>query len=239
MFEHLRRVRLLSGALLLSLLVLSVALPLFWQDQEWLARLVLLRTSAEQNQWNAWLWFSLAVFVSQLLIVPSGSVLMLFGGFMLGAPAATLIFSIVQILTTGLLVWLGRKSGIERLHQSLSRWSGLVETTFKALDRVPLTLGIVLRLFPVLPSAVACLLSVVFTIPLRIFLFATFLVGWIRPLLFASAGALLPSVLAIEASQSDTAVSVLWPASLLFFSALMLLAVRIWLTGKTDNDSGS
>lgn len=159
---------------------------------------------------------------------------MLVGGFLLGAPAATLIFSTIQLATTVLLVWLGRKCGADALAQLLSRWSDRLGNTMTTLDRVPLTLGIVLRLFPVLPSAVACLLSVVFKIPLRMFLLATALVGWIRPLLFASAGGLLPSLLDIEASRTEIFMSVLWPAMLMFLSGVALLFLRVWLTRKTD-----
>ncbi|MFK7862128.1 MAG: hypothetical protein AB8B64_25195 [Granulosicoccus sp.] len=233
MFERLSRSSVIPILLLFLLFCASIAVPFVSNGQEWLADILFLRNSAEEHQWVSWLWFSLAVLVSQLLVVPSGSALMLFGGFLLGAPEATLIFSTIQLLATILLVWLGRRSGVEKLAHSLSGWSVTVEKTMTTLDRVPLMLGIVLRLFPVLPSAIACLLSVVFTIPLCTFLLATALVGWIRPLLFASAGALIPSFLDIEASRSDIVVSVLWPATLLFCSGVILLFIRIWLTRRT------
>lgn len=215
------------------LLCVSVAVSFFSQGQDWLAGALYLRESAVQHQWYSWLWFFLAALVSQLLVIPSGSALMLLGGFLLGAPVATFIFSLVQLLTTVLLVGLGSRSGVKSLANSLSRWSKLVENTLSTLNRVPLTLGVTLRLFPVLPSAVACLLSVGFAIPLRTFLLATALVGWIRPLLFASAGALVPSVMDIEASRADIVISVMWPALLLFCSGLILLLFRIWLTRQS------
>ena len=176
--------------------------------------------------------FALLSLVSQLLIVPSGSLLLMMGGFLLGALPAALIYALIQIITTGPVIWLGQRGGVARAEAQLEAASPLLAHLADSLRAAPFSLSLVLRLTPVIPSAVGCLLSVLFGIPRTTFILVTALVCWVRPLFFASIGAALPTLQRLSDPADVLDPTDLWPLLLVFIGALGLLLSRVWVNKR-------
>ncbi len=148
----------------------------------------------QQSSTLALIVFAAVTLVSQLIVMPSGFLLLLLGGFMLGAWPATLIYSIIQVLTVFPVRWLAHRnqlpSGVVNFaHKQTTRFQ-----VINSLNARPLVVGMILRLTPVIPSAVACLLSVWLKLSLGVFISATVLVCWVRPLIFSTIGERLPDI---------------------------------------------
>jgi len=138
--------------------------------------------------------FAAIALASQLIVMPSGFILLLLGGFVLGAWQATLIYSVIQVLTLFPVRWLAQRNQLPGSVVAFAQKQSMRFRIVNAVNSKPLLVGIILRLTPVIPSAVACLLSVWLKLTLPVFLLATVMVCWVRPLIFSTIGERLPDI---------------------------------------------
>jgi uncharacterized membrane protein YdjX (TVP38/TMEM64 family) len=186
----------------------------------------------EENKALSLLVFFAISFFSQLIVMPSGSLMLLIAGFTLGALPSAGVFAVAQVLSAWPVYRLsntaldsidikisgGRKAPkVERLKERLKQLKGndLVATAL-------------LRLTPVIPSAGASVLAALSGVRIVPFMLGTVLTCWVRPLFFASNGAALSEVL-LRRDGSDVLGEVnMWPLALVFISACALyLGARV------------
>jgi len=167
--------------------------------------------------------------VSQLLVVPSGSLILIAAGFIFSPIIATVIFSMAQIVSSLPVFKMGEliSSRYPQRFSAISSRFKINTDWQQAVQKEGFMTTVVLRLTPVIPSAVACLLAAGLGIDLRKFLVATAAVCWIRPLFFASVGGSLQALSALPDALSTS--SVLRPLLLLAIAALLLLIVKLYL----------
>ena len=175
--------------------------------------------------------YSVVCLITQLIVVPSGSMILIVAGFVLGPVLAAGIFSVAQVMAlwpvykvASVSLQVGEKSWLHRFQASL-----LASPAARALKKEGIVAGIVLRLTPVIPSAAACCLAAALKIPLKAFAIATVLVCWVRPLFFASVGGALLELSSLKSTIAGGAAIDLWPILLVFFASILLLLVRLWL----------
>lgn len=184
---------------------------------------------------NNLLWlaaYALLCLVSQLLIVPSGSLILIAAGFIFSPLAAAAIFSIAQILCSWPVYGLGAfvSDKFPKRFDALTRRFNFPPDWQHVLHQEGFLATVVLRLTPVIPSAAACLLASGLGIRLRQFILATIVVCWIRPLFFASIGGSLQALSAL--SDAAAGVATLWPLLFLFIAAVALFLVTFLLRLK-------
>ncbi|MEL6372937.1 MAG: VTT domain-containing protein [Pseudomonadota bacterium] len=176
--------------------------------------------------------------LSQALVVPNGSLLLLAAGLLLGALPAAAIFFAAQLIMTAPLFALGRAGlgrwSLAHLQDAMppaaaARW----RPTIARLRDEGILLAVLYRLTPVLPSAIVCLAASATGLTLRDLLIGTALAGWVRPLLFASLGETAARVTTLVAVKEDVWGTLLLPLSALFIAALALLAWRVVLRRPT------
>lgn len=179
------------------------------------------------NALLALLVLALWSFVSQLAAVPSGTLTMLAGGFLLGWPSAVAYFAAMVI--AGQVVHAGARHGlnepalrwIDRMHQ---RWpTADIAAWTEAARREGIIVSAALRSLPFLPSAGGALVAGGLGVTGRDFLLGTLLAGWIRPLSFALIGASL-SALTIAREPIDLTATGAGIAILVFAAAAPALA---------------
>jgi len=167
--------------------------------------------------------------VSQLLIIPSGSLILIAAGFMFSPLLAAGIFSVAQVLCSWPVYRIGKV-----ISDKFPQRFDLLTTRFSFppdWDRLVREEGffatVVIRLTPVIPSAAACLLAAGLNIGLIRFIPATIAVCWIRPLFFASVGGSLQALSGI--SEAASASAALKPLLLLFIAAFVVFLSRLYL----------
>lgn len=187
--------------------------------------------SRVENYGNTVLWlcaYAILCLLSQLLVIPSGSLILIAAGFIFSPLPAAAIFSIAQVLCSWPVYRIGKiisdkfPQRFELLTDKFSfppDWDRLVQ-------KEGFLATVVLRLTPVVPSAAACLLAAGLNISLVKFIPATIAVCWIRPLFFASIGGSLQALSALSTTPTS---SVLLPLLLLFLAAVMLLLLKLYL----------
>ncbi|KAB2848863.1 MAG: hypothetical protein F9K44_09645 [Hyphomicrobiaceae bacterium] len=131
-------------------------------------------------------------FVMQVALLPTGTIVPIVGGFLLGAPVASGVYFLSQLAATP-VVWMMARRGlgatgdlkVEALVKRFvpERWRGLISRA-----REEGTLG-AMGLRVLLPSAVACIVAAGLKISLGSLMLATLLVNWARPYVIASVGA--------------------------------------------------
>jgi len=123
-----------------------------------------------------------------LTVMPLGTVTIILFGFLLG-PAAGLVQFVALILSSMILYELGRGSDEETVNRRLEEYPAL-----SRIGRVAAGHGkwatVILRLVPIVPSAVASLTASFFAISRWDFLIGTLVAGWVRPVAFAALGSL-------------------------------------------------
>ncbi|OED38502.1 hypothetical protein AB833_19350 [Chromatiales bacterium (ex Bugula neritina AB1)] len=178
--------------------------------------------------------YALVCVVSQCLIVPSGSLILIVAGFVFGPLVATAVYAVAQVLTTWPVVsfshWVLRNYKPRALSRFLS--VPVIARAIATVGEEDFMASVVLRLTPVVPSAAACLLAVTFAIPAGSFMLATACVCWVRPLFFASIGAALQQLATLESALKQSEAIDPTPIVLVFLSSLLLLAARLWLRRK-------
>ena len=190
----------------------------------------LLRVQQHHSSQTAWLLCFAALSLSlQLLIVPSGSLLLVGAGFVFGVLPSVVIYMLMQCIAIWPIYWLCRfclqrnRWGLQDKVNVLLEKSGVCRVT----GSEPLISGMVLRLTPVLPSAAASSIASVAGIQASVFFLATVLAGWVRPLFFASIGGAVKEFSGFASTLSGEFHVA--PLLLVFFAVLLLLAVKLWL----------
>lgn len=195
----------------------AAAVAWFWQVHAWV----------QANKALALLVFFIISFISQMIVMPSGSLLLLFAGFALGAAPATAAFAIAQLLTAGPVYCLSQRAitGIEQgsLKGTATEKMVYIRSQLASLKGHDFLASALLRLTPVIPSAGACLLAAVSKISLKPFMMATAVTCWMRPLFFASSGAAISEVLLRSDGREVLESLNLWPLILVFVAALLLV----------------
>ncbi len=191
----------------------------FWRSYDWV----------QANRTMALLLFFLISFISQLIVMPSGSLMLLLAGFALGGLPAATVFAIAQVLSAWPVYSLSRRAlnSVDRgfSHGTDKHRINAIMEKLASLRGNPLVATALLRLTPVIPSAGACLLAAMCSIKLKPFLIGTFLTCWIRPLFFASSGAAMSSVLLKQDMGGALGGLDVTPLMLVFVSALVLFVV--------------
>lgn len=191
----------------------------FWRSYEWV----------QANRSTALLLFFLLSFASQLIVMPSGSLMLLLAGFALGGIPAALVFAIAQVLSAWPVYSLSSRA-LKTVDQGFSRGTdqnrvNAIMNKLASLRGNQLVATALLRLTPVIPSAGACLLAAMCGIQLKPFLAGTLLTCWIRPLFFASSGAAMSSVLLKRDVGGALGGLDVTPLMLVFVSAVVLFLV--------------
>lgn len=166
-------------------------------------------------------------FVSQLAAVPSGTLTMLAGGFLLSWPSAFAYF--VAMVAAGQIVHAGARDG---LNEGAQRWIGRLHERWPRADiaawsqaarKEGIVVTAALRSLPFLPSAGGALVAGGLGVTSRDFLLGTLLAGWVRPLAFSLIGASL-SALTIAREPIDLTATGAGIAVLAFAAAAPALA---------------
>ena len=141
---------------------------------------------------NRWL-LGLAVvlvwsFCLFLTVLPFGTATILVAGYFLG-PVAGISQYIALIAASIVLYEIGRDSDPKALERRLEKFPSLSRVAGLARRR-GFAFSALLRIVPVVPSAVASLAASYFSVDRRSFILGTILAGWCRPLGFAFLGSL-------------------------------------------------
>lgn len=175
--------------------------------------------------------YFLVCLITQLIVVPSGSIILIVAGYILGPFIAAGIFSLAQMLALYPVYRIAQffieSEKPRRFRQTLDTWAA--SRFAGSLKQEGLAAGVVLRLTPVVPSAAACCLAALLRIPLTIFFASSVLVCWVRPLFFASVGGALKELNGLQNVIDGSATMNVWPLLMVFIASVLLLAARLWL----------
>jgi uncharacterized membrane protein YdjX (TVP38/TMEM64 family) len=122
-----------------------------------------------------------------LTVLPLGTATILIAGYLLG-PVAGLAQYFAVILTSVILFEVGRERDPEEIKRQLAAYPAL-SRLFETVGSRGLWVSCLLRLVPVVPSAVASLCASFIGLRRRDFILGTVLAGWVRPIGFACVGA--------------------------------------------------
>ncbi|WP_339744295.1 VTT domain-containing protein [uncultured Maricaulis sp.] len=171
--------------------------------EDWVVRFL----TVDEASLTLVLLVALYFLVSQLIIVPLGTVSLMLAGAFVGWWSGLIYFA--AMLVAGAVLF-----GFARAHPRRARrfvWRFVSGAARRAATRLlrhiqndTLTATAALRLFPVMPSAGCTLLVGACGGDFRGFMVGTGLTGWIRPLAFAILGAQLGQLVANPASASTS-----------------------------------
>ena len=175
--------------------------------------------------------YAFVCLLSQLLIIPSGSLILIAAGFIFSPLVAAGIFSVAQVICSWPVYGIGRtiSEKFPQRFNSLAKRFKFPPGWERVVQQEGFLATVVLRLTPVIPSAAACLLAAGLAIGLQKFILATIVVCWIRPLFFASIGGSLQVLTDLSGASGNTAFK---PLLLLFIAALVLLLLKVFLRIK-------
>lgn len=206
---------------------LESAVSGFWQAHAWV----------DANKGRALLVFFVISLISQMIVMPSGSLMLLFAGFALGGLAAAGVFGLAQLLTAWPMYALSNRAIVSAeqgfLKGTTAATIARVRRQLESLKGSDFLASVLLRLTPVIPSAGACLLAAISHIGLKPFLLATAATCWIRPLFFASSGAALSEVVLRGSAGAVMERLNLWPLLTVFAAAVVLFVVNLLLKRRT------
>ena len=123
-----------------------------------------------------------------LTIVPAGTLIILLAGFLFGPLAGPVQFAAI-VCASLILYEIGKEGDPERLERELTEWPKLAAFAGLAKRR-GFTFSVLMRLTPVVPSAVASLGASYFSVSRKDFILGTLAAGWVRPVGFALLGSL-------------------------------------------------
>lgn len=123
-----------------------------------------------------------------LTVLPLGTITVLTAGFLFGPVAGLVQFAAVLVSSLILFEWSRARSALGGKSQLQAE--SLAERLADLARRRGLITSAVLRLLPVVPSAVATLTATLVGLSRRDFMLGTLLAGWVRPVAFAVLGSL-------------------------------------------------
>lgn len=179
--------------------------------------------------------FAVWALAANCIVIPAGSVSLIAAGALFGPLWPALIWYGSQIVTAPLPHAFGRilkaESSTRRIGgKSIDQWTLPFRHRLASLvDPRPVMASVLLRLCPLVPSAVAALIAATIGIGLRPFLLGSLLVGWARPLYFTSVGASLKS---LTEPQSFSTASGMLPLFAIFLTATLIVAAQAWLSRR-------
>ena len=192
------------GLLALVLLGVLSAAGIYWLTAgggaAWVAATVrALDAEVKANYLTALVIFSLLAFVLQLLVLPTGTITMLTGGFIFGAPIAAFIYYVAQLFAAPLVFGASRlgfgRFADEKIGGLAERdKSGRLAAILEIARSEGILAAIALRLAPVITSPLVPILAATAGISLKSLMIGSLLASWIRPLFWASVGATVHSV---------------------------------------------
>ena len=193
------------------------------------ATVIAILAAVEANRTLALTIFAVWALLANCLILPAGSLSVMAAGALFGTVVPALVWFTAQLLTTPFLhrAGFGNRAEIDRM---VRRYLGARASALLAdATREGVWTTILLRLTPVLPSAPTALIAAWAGVDRRSFLLGTVLVGWLRPLYFASLGAAAGSLARIDGSVAAPSLQTALPLALPFACAALLLAVRLYV----------
>lgn len=185
-FLDARSVRIGAAVALVTVLMLAVWIMI--QQQSPCS--ILLEQTRNANERQVLVFAALIAwsFLLFLTVMPLGTATVVLAGFFLGPMAGVAQFASL-VAASAVLYELGRDRDPERLSRELAEWPQVAK-----LAALPRRNGFIfsalLRLVPVVPTAVASLSASYFAISRKDFMLATLAVGWVRPVGFAILGSL-------------------------------------------------
>ncbi|MFM9942533.1 MAG: hypothetical protein ACKVP7_23895 [Hyphomicrobiaceae bacterium] len=235
-----RRIGLLA---LLALGTLS-AVGIYWLTAgggaAWVATTIrALDAEVKANFLTAIVIFSLLAFVLQLLVLPTGTITMLTGGFIFGAPIAAFIYYVAQLFAAPLVHGASRlgfgRFADEKIAGLAERdSSGRLAGILHIARSEGVLAAVALRLAPVITSPLVPIIAATAGITLKSLMIGSVLASWIRPLFWASVGATVHSVAQITNPSDILAKVSLKPLLLAFAAAALLFVARIYLKMRTE-----
>lgn len=235
------------GAILL-LLVLSVV-AIYWLTKgggvAWIQETVRALDRQVRANYPLAIGIFLAIaLVIQCFIVPTGTIVMLTGGFLFGGPLAAGMYHAAQLVAAPIVygaIRLGFGGYADaKLDDIVRRY---LPERFSNLTEMARSEGVMaavsLRLAPVITSAIVPILAAASGIKLWALLVGSVLAGWVRPLFWASVGASAHS-LAEVSNPSDILHKVnLLPIALACLAAAMVFALRVYLKMRTQSGTSA
>lgn len=177
--------------------------------------------------------FTAWALVANCLVLPAGSVSLIAGGAMLGTVLPAAIWYVAQLATAPVIYRIGAAER-DQAAALIARYLGPAGQSLRAGAAAEgLSATILLRLTPVLPSAVATLIAASLGIGLRPYLAGSALAGWVRPVYFASLGTALGSLARVGEAKQALSITAAWPLLLACAVAALALALRLWLRRRT------
>lgn len=222
-----------SFAGLAALAILSIfALSLLAADggARVFALLDWLQRQATKAPLQALALYALVCFLSQLVIVPSGTLIALGGGYLFGLVAGGGVLA-ASALVANVIVFLIANSAFSGL---VARYADAAPQRRRALDILQAegAAGVVaLRLSPIVPSALTAMLSAAAGISLATFAFMSVLTIWVRPLAFAAAGSSMRQLADVaQGAPANTALLV----TALSLAGLLMFALRVYVRSRAQ-----
>jgi uncharacterized membrane protein YdjX (TVP38/TMEM64 family) len=224
------------GVVLLSLIAVVAVTGLVWMTVGggalWMTGQVRgIEAYVLAHRWSSLALFGVLTFLIQLAALPGGTIAVLSGGFLFGAPLAAGVYFLAQVCAAPVVyaavrLGLGPNAGgllspalMKRLPTSLTR-----AMAFARQESVLAV--IVFRLAPVLTSTFVPALSAVLGLPLRALIAGSLLVSWIKPSITASIGAAARSLTEVTDPKLALANAGIAPVLMVFAAAIALLVVR-------------
>ena len=181
--------------------------------------------------------FGVGVFLIQLVSLPGGTIAVLTGGFLFGAPLAAGVYYLAQLAAAPVVfaaVRLGLGRDADVVLNGLARRGlppRLAGIMLRAREESVLAIA-VFRLAPVLTSTFVPALAAVLGLRLRALMLGSLLVSWIKPSITASIGAAGRTLSEVGDPQQMLAHVGAGPLLLAFAGAVGLLMVRVMLAQR-------
>lgn len=197
----------LQIVMLAALIVASAGLMILYPDfvsefQTWL--------QTDRNYALTLIGLLLCFVLIQILLLPSGTAILLITGALLGPVSGGLYFAAMLMATPG-LYWLA-KSHPDHAQSTLRPWvdspslGPLLERGFSGIQSKPILATGMFRLLPVMPSAPAVLIAAALGLTLRGVLLGTLLFGGIRPMVIAIIGYSIGQMALSSSGSLDQAI---------------------------------
>lgn len=231
------------GLVALGILALLSVAGIYWLTAAggagWVADTIrALDGLVKANYLTALVVFLLLAFVLQLLVLPTGTITMLTGGFIFGAPIAAGLYYVAQLFAAPLVFSAARlgfgRFADEKLDGLVRRdASGRLAGILDIARSEGVLAAVALRLAPVITSPVVPILAATAGIQLRSLMLGSVLASWIRPLFWASVGATVHSVAQITSPSEILQKVSLMPILLAFGAAALLFVARIYFKARS------
>ena len=181
--------------------------------------------------------FAALAFLLQLFILPTGTITMLTGGFLFGAPIAAGLYYFGQLLAAPVVYGAVRMGfgdfADEKLERLLAKY---LPGRFKGILDIARAEGflasVALRLAPVITSAVVPIMAATAGIKLRMLMLGSLAASWIRPLFWASVGATARSLSEVTNPREFLAQVDLKPLLYMFMAAVVQFLARIAMKAR-------